>query len=51
MLQSDFWVPLVCFIGKLLCVCIIFANTNEINFKLEWAISFVSQSKPNGVNL
>lgn len=48
---SDFGIPLVQLISKLLSVCIVFGDANEINLQLEWTVSFVSQSKSNGVYL
>lgn len=48
---SDFGIPLELLISKLLSVCIVFGDANEINLQLEWTVGFVSQSKSNGVYL
>lgn len=47
----NFWVPLVHFVGAVLDVSVICANTDEVDLELEWTVHFVSQSEPNGVNL
>ena len=47
----NFGILLVSLVGELLCVCVIFADANEINLQLEWPISFISQGKANGVYL
>lgn len=48
---SNFRIPLVHLVGKLLSVCVIFAETNVIDLQLERTVCFVSQSKSNGVYL
>lgn len=47
----NFWIPLVSLVRKFLNVCIIFADTNEIDLQLEWTICFITQRKSDGVYL
>lgn len=41
---SDFRIPLVTLVGKLLCVRVVLADADEIDLQLELSVGFVPQS-------
>lgn len=47
----NFRIPLVTLVGKLLRVCVIFADADEIDLQLKRTVGFVSQGEANGVHL
>lgn len=48
---SDFRIPLVTLVGKLLRVCVVFADADEVNLQLKLSVGFISQGKANSIDL